>query len=684
VAREGKTLLANDVSAEPRYQPSPFPPEDTRSELTIPLIFDNHVIGVLDLQSDKKDAFTDADRFLCEALAGYVAVAVHNAGLFQTERWRRRVADSLREVAGLISSEVGLEDVLDSILRELEANLPCDSSAVWLLDGESLYLARARGADSMEVNAAARRWPEAYNFLTLALSSDEPVVRKPDDPIGPTGTALGFSADYSSIAAGLRAGKNPLGVLTLSHHTSGRYGHEAQDITATFANYAAVAIQNARLYDSAQEQAYASAALLQVAQTVANSNSLDETIGSIVRLTPLLVGVKSCAIYLLNAGLFHPASSFGFSSQAQAILEQKDFSPGDFPLLDSVRENTGMVVGLLPTGIPEDWLDPELARTEEESLYALQNGDHLLIGLPIMVKNDLFGVMVIEEDPDGRRFRSKRLEISTSIAQQVALSVQNEHLQQEMVSRERLEHEIQLARKIQKTFLPEHLPEIDGWNMAATWITARQVGGDFYDVFELPAGRLGVFIADVSDKGIPAALFMALTRTLVRAVVFDTPSPAEVMRRVNATLIPDNQQGMFVTAFYGVLTLETGVLTYANAGHNPPIWLNSSKRSILPLPRTGAALGIIEDLAMEDRSITLAESDFLLLYTDGLTEAFSPEDELYGEERLQQVLLATKPESARSVLDALEASARKFMGILPPADDLTMMGVMRLESSKNK
>ena len=128
------------------------------------------------------------------------------------------------------------------------------------------------------------------------------------------------------------------------------------------------------------------------------------------------------------------------------------------------------------------------------------------------------------------------------------MSIQNDHLQQEMVARERLEHEVQLARQIQRTFLPEHLPEFPDWDLAATWRTARQVGGDFYDVFELPGGRLGLFIADVSDKGIPAALFMALTRTLVRAAVLDTTSPAEVMRRVNELIIPDNREGMFVTA----------------------------------------------------------------------------------------------------------------------------------------
>ena len=165
----------------------------------------------------------------------------------------------------------------------------------------------------------------------------------------------------------------------------------------------------------------------------------------------------------------HPTQSYGFSETAQAILWNRDFAQGDFPLLDAVRESAQMTVGLLPAEISEDWLDPELAQTEQETYYALQTGDHLLIGFPLMIKSDLFGVMLVRENSDARRFRQKRVEIVNSIAQQVALSVQNEHLQREMVNRERLEHEIHLARQIQKLFLPEHLPEIAGWTLAATW-----------------------------------------------------------------------------------------------------------------------------------------------------------------------------------------------------------------------
>jgi serine phosphatase RsbU (regulator of sigma subunit) len=670
--------LANDVSQEPLYRPSKFLSNDTRSEIAIPLLFDNRPVGVLDLQSDRLNAFTEDDRFLFHALADSVAVAIHNADLYQTESWRRQVADSLREVAGLVSADASLDDVLDAILKELQRNLPCDVASVWLQDGEELHLAHIHGADLFEVEAAMRRFPEAAKYLTDALYSSEPVIRKPTDPFGPTGMALGYSADYSSIAAALRVGDQPLGVLTLTHHTAGRYGHEAQSMTATFASYAAVAIENARLYDSAQEQAYASAALLQVAQTAADASTLDEVLGSVVRITPILVGVEGCVVYLKNGNRFHPAQIYGFPDEAVELLMGEDFEMGEFSLLDAVCDNGRMVVGLLDPTIPGDWLDPAQALTAEETLYAFQTHDRLLIGLPLMIKGDIFGVMLVLETSEARRFRQKRVEIIVSIAQQVALSIQNDHLQTEMVARERLEREVEVARQIQRTLLPDHLPEIPGWDLAASWKTARQVGGDFYDVFDLPDGRLGLFIADVSDKGIPAALFMALTRTLVRAVVYEKASPAEALHHVNELMLPDNQQAMFVTAVYGVLSLDSGEFRYANAGHNPPLLTCRTDGTVEALHRTGPALGVIEEYSIQERTIQLEPGNCLLLYTDGLTEAFSAQDELYGEERLRQLIESASVETIKELLDKVEASVTGFIDPLPLADDMTMLAVRRL------
>jgi serine phosphatase RsbU (regulator of sigma subunit) len=274
------------------------------------------------------------------------------------------------------------------------------------------------------------------------------------------------------------------------------------------------------------------------------------------------------------------------------------------------------------------------------------------------------------------RFRDRRLDIINGIAQQAALAIQNDRLQEEMVVRERLETEIQLARQIQLTFIPETLPLLSGWDLAARWRTARQVGGDFYDVMELPGKRIGLFIADVADKGVPAALFMALTRTLVHAAVAETESPAEALHRVNELLIPDTEQGMFVTAAYAVLYPESGELVYANAGHNPPLWVGADGK-LERLTRTSVALGVLAGDKGEERSITMGKGDMLLFYTDGLSEAFSSGREMFGEARIIAALQACRDKSAERTLQRIEVDLDRFVEDEPPSDDMTMLLLRR-------
>ena len=678
-ARNGQTVLANDVTQEPRYRPSPLPPNDIRAELCVPLVFDEKVVGLLDIQTDRANAFTEDDRLIFEAVADVIAAAIHNADLYRTEQWRRRVADSLREVAGLLSDNVGLDESLHAILTELGNNLPIDISAIWLLGDEDLYLAACSNCDINTLEQARYDYPEASAAMMSALLAPEPIIRKHSDPPWPAGIAAGFGAEYSAIAAPLRIGDQPLGIITLAHHTAGRYGHEAQNMLSTFASYAAVAIENTRLYDQAQEQAYASAALLQVAQAVVSLSDLNEILDAIVRILPILVGVHRAVLYLYDSerDRYLPAQAYGFDEADEATF-QRALAPGEFLLLDAACESNRSIARTLEVdSTPETWfhLTPH-ADDEAGSVYSGEAP--LLVVVPLSIKNDLFGALVIEESPGGLRFRARRVEIVNGIAQQAALAIQNDRLQKEMVSRERLETEVQLARQIQKTFLPEALPIHPHWQMSARWRTARQVGGDFYDVIELPppGNRLGLFIADVADKGMPAALFMALTRTLIHAAVKETSSPAEALRRVNELLLPDTKQGMFVTAVYSVLDLTTGELTYANAGHNPPLWVR--RDSVERLTRTGVALGASEDAHMTERTIQLAEGESLLLYTDGLTEAFNLEGDMFGEERLLRALGWQASISADDMIKMVESALDDFAGAAPPSDDLTMLAVRRV------
>ncbi len=675
VAREGKAVLANDVKKDARYRPSPLPPEDTNSELCVPLLYDNKVVGLLDIQSHNLNAFTEEDHAIFDAVADNIATAIHNADLYQSEQWRRQVADSLREVAGLISADASVDDVLEAILSELDRNLAVDVSAIWLMEDDELYLAACHNCDENILEATLYASPEYYDSMMNALYSENPIIRKPTDPMWITGTTAGFNSDYSGLAVPLRVGDQHLGVITLAHATAGRYGHEARTMSTTFASYAAVAIENARLYDSAQEQAYASAALLQVAQAIVSLSDLDEMLGTIIRIMPILVGVERAALYQWDAEkeIYRPSQQYGLNEQDEQDFWNRTFSPGEFAFLDACRGASGMMACELPD---ERGLNTWLAVDPTQEVN-LGNPSALLYAVPIAVKNDLYGVILIEEASGGLRFRSRRLEIITGIAQQAALAIQNDLLQKEMVVRERLETEVQLARQIQQTFIPESLPQFADWDLAARWKTARQVGGDFYDVFELPDNKLGLFIADVADKGVPAALFMALTRTLVHAAVIEAGTPADAMKRVNDLLIPDTRQGMFVTAVYAVLDMDKYELTYVNAGHNPPLWIQHDGK-VERLTRTAIALGVVTGEPVNQRSIQFASGDNLFLYTDGLTESFNAEGEFYGEERLLEAINKDCCTSASDLLDVVEKSLLSFVQDMPPADDLTMLVLRRV------
>ena len=869
VACHGETVLANDVSRDPRYRPAELPPADTRAELAVPLIFGGEVLGVLDVHSDRREGFGDDDRFLFEALADSVAIAIRNANLYRSERWRRQVADSLREVAGLLSADVALDQVLEAVLAELERTLPCDAAGIWLLRDGDLRLAAAHGSTA---DGTVSDFPSDVSpWLRDVLHADRPVIRAPGSPPEPLGTGLDLPPDYSAIAAPLRAGDRRLGVLTLVHRTAGRYGTASRMMTAAFASYAAVAIENARLYQDAQEQAlistvmlrvveatrslttpsqvleavvhlvpmlvgvercaillwddadsghptaaafvpvaacgispaeqttfdewrivpgdepafdelrlnkapiyiydvttdprlsgpvvwalgfdsllllpllaqgevlgamlvdyqvdrfgsgtahplrderlaivqgiahqtaatvenarlreaqredaYVSAALLQVAQAVASLNDLDDVLSTIVRTLPILVGVERCIICLWDdeRSVFRPAQAYGVPRDAEAMLLAQRYAPGDFPLLDDVRKRDRPIVhspGAPPDSFNEgDELVPPdfVAAFGPISAGASPGESPSLRAVPLSVKGDVLGVMVLEEASTSHRSRERRLEIITGIGHQTALAVQNDRLQREMAERERLERELQLAHEIQQTFMPSQSPDLRAWELAFAWRAARQVAGDFYDFFELPGRRLGLVIADVADKGMPAALFMALTRTLMRAAALEETSPAAALARVNDLLVPDAQHGMFVTAVYAVLSLKTGKLVYANAGHNLPLLLRSRTGELERLEKGGMALGVLEGVRLEERVVSLEPKDYLILYTDGITEAFSPQGDAYGEGHLRAVIRSASGSAAQAMLETIADSVTAFVGDTALSDDRTLMVLHRLK-----
>jgi predicted ester cyclase len=242
--------------------------------------------------------------------------------------------------------------------------------------------------------------------------------------------------------------------------------------------------------------------------------------------------------------------------------------------------------------------------------------------------------------------------------------------------RERIEHELQVARQIQQELLPEATPELDGWRIAAYYGPAREVGGDFYDFLEFPDGRLGLVVGDATGHGMPAALVMATTRGMLRAVVQSLESPGEVLAKVDEALVADIPPSTFVTCFYAILEPQSGLLRYANAGHDLP-YLRRGGGEAEELRARGMPLGLMSGMSYEEKETILAPGDSTLFYSDGLVEAHNPKREMFGFPRLRRLVAEHEAEEG-SVVEFLMDKLRTFTGEgWEQEDDITLVMLQR-------
>jgi sigma-B regulation protein RsbU (phosphoserine phosphatase) len=267
------------------------------------------------------------------------------------------------------------------------------------------------------------------------------------------------------------------------------------------------------------------------------------------------------------------------------------------------------------------------------------------------------------------------------LARHAALAIDIARLHTMQLEKARIEHDLEVARSVQAGLMPRTTPQLPGWEFAALWQPAQIVGGDMYDLILLSndAGdsRQGISIADVADKGMPAALFMALTRATLRASITVPNCPGGCIAHANSLICADATDGMFVTVCHAQLSPDTGQLVYVNAGHNPPLWYQKARGELVELERTGIALGIDPEEQYEERTVQLERGDFVLFYTDGVTDATNALVQDFGKARLKQVLLDRRDASAQEIMDALGQAVHEFVEETPQFDDITAVLVKR-------
>jgi serine phosphatase RsbU (regulator of sigma subunit)/anti-sigma regulatory factor (Ser/Thr protein kinase) len=345
-------------------------------------------------------------------------------------------------------------------------------------------------------------------------------------------------------------------------------------------------------------------------------------------------------------------------------VRELDLAAND-PLLALLRSSTNV-------------LDLATLRLESPFVSRLRaEGTRLVV--PLLSQGELVGLLTLGARLSEQDYASDDKALLVNLATQAAPALRVAQLVQqqraEARERERIAQELRVARLIQQTLLPREVPTVPGWGITPYYEPAREVGGDFYDFISLSNGHLGLVIADVTDKGVPAALVMAMTRSVLRAAATRLEAPGAVLARVNDMLVPDIPPNMFVTCFYAVLDPQTGHLRFANAGHDVPYW-RTTAGAVRELRACGMPLGLMDGMIYEEGEAWLSAGDHVLLHSDGLVEAHNPRREMFSFERLA-TLVGESEYGGQSLVDLLLTELTQFTGAeWVQEDDITLVSLV--------
>jgi sigma-B regulation protein RsbU (phosphoserine phosphatase) len=319
---------------------------------------------------------------------------------------------------------------------------------------------------------------------------------------------------------------------------------------------------------------------------------------------------------------------------------------------------------------------PELAKLGETA-HAIES----VMMAPLLYGRQNMGVLAVANGPMSAPFSASDFVVFKSIAEQSAFALYNAIIYSEANEKKRLDHDLQIARDIQRILLPSKPPPIEGFDIAGINLPARQVSGDYFDYIKVDEDRLGVVIADVSGKGVPASLIMAICRSVLRAEARLGQSPAEVLRKVNRQLYPDIKEDMFISMAYVILDHKNNHVTLSRGGHDAPQLYRAATGEVEVLKPPGMALGIdsgdVFDRITGDLSVPLERDDCLVLYTDGVTEMLDANGDEFGPERMIRSIRASASEGAQGVIARLTADVRNFANGHPQNDDITLIVVRK-------
>jgi len=408
--------------------------------------------------------------------------------------------------------------------------------------------------------------------------------------------------------------------------------------------------------------------LLKLSQEIGRSLDLQEVLGYLLESVRTAVEFDAAGVFVLNRRVQLGQDTGGRMIAGMAAVGFDETPRDEDPML---RRGEGIIGHVIATGqtviAPDVRLNPHYVKGKASTRSE--------IAVPIVSGGDVVGALNLESDtPDA--FSEADVEYLEFFAVAAAISIEKAVLHREVLEKHRIEQQLSIAKEVQMALLPAADPVLEGYDIAGTNVPTWEIGGDYFDYLPQPDGRLGVAIADVSGKGVPAALIMATFRAALRAqdvrhIAFDA-----IASRLNRILLESMDASRYVTAFYGLLDPPTGTITFANCGHNPPLLLRAAGSRDL-LTSGGPALGMWRAATFVPGAASVRPGDILVLYTDGVVEVMNAAGEMFGIERLETVIRRRGSGSSRDLVEAVVGATRAFAGRAGYEDDFTLVIIRR-------
>lgn len=647
--------------------------------LAVPLRTKSGVYGVVDLLLPSGRPFGPPEEALLRSVTDPVAVILENHALVRSKENDLRSLRTLMQVNRFINTTIDLQSLLNYIMAAAKSLLAAEGSSLLLLDEATQELhfnIVELDAEGNKERLKEIRLPVGVGIAGLVAKTGQPMIvndAQNDRRVFRKADELTSFRTRNILAVPMKVQDRLIGVLQVVNSV-GRDAFAEADLKllASLAEQAGIAIHNRTLIDSLRQantqlerRIRELTAIYRVSRSIGRNlgYQTEELLKDVIRILSETLRVERVSVFLHEGtdDTLRAVAALGIPPEQLAETVQ--------------RTADGKIMGrVFRTGTPllvEDIrLRPELGRFKR-----LRYRTPSFVCLPLRIKDRIVGVLNLADKADGKPFGPEDLATVETIAIQVGEAYENSLFYREVLEKQRMEKELEVANAIQRHILAREFPAAEGLDVVGSSVPAHEIGGDFYDCLRIDGDRTVVYVADVSGKGVPAAIFMALSHSILRVVVPNNPEPAEALHQANRFILSDSKNGMFVTLFYLLIDTRRRVLRFASAGHNEQLHYDRTAGRFRLLKTRGVPLGVSAGAVYRTAEVPYGSGDFVLLFTDGVLEAQDDRRTEYGLERLMRAAAAAKDLPARDILETVRQDIESFRGTARLFDDLTLFAV---------